>query len=307
MPQKPPKVRYHEVAASEAGQRIDNLLLGQLKGVPRSHVYRLLSSGQVRRNGGRVKPGARLEAGDHIRIPPVRVAPPRDQPPPDDLVARVEAAIIAESDDFVVLDKPAGVAVHSGSSVAFGLIECLRQVRGDAVDLVHRLDRDTSGVLVCARSPAALSAARDALGTDGTDKRYQAIVHGHWRLGQHTVDQALDTKARRGGERTVVVDDSGKQAVTHFAAVTTGTLVSTVSAVLGTGRTHQIRVHAAELGHPVVGDRRYGDRQLDRSVGSTRLFLHAASIRLVDAQGHELLAADAPIPDAFETLQQAGG
>ena len=302
MPQNSPKVRYHAVTAAEDGQRIDNLLLGQLKGVPRSHVYRLLSSGQVRRNGGRVKPSTRVAAGDQVRIPPVRTAERDAGPPPDRLVHRVREAIIDVDGDFIVLDKPEGIAVHGGSGVPHGVIECLRVSHGQDYDLVHRLDRETSGVLVCARRGEPLRRARQALNHPKTEKLYQVLVHGRWRGGPRTVDRALDVHARQAGERTVRADEAGKQAVTHFDALDRRPRMSLLEARLETGRTHQIRVHAAAGGHPVVGDLKYGDGALDAQVSPGRLCLHAWRMRLVHREVGKLLEVSASVPDAFMAL-----
>ncbi len=306
MPHKSPKVRYHEVSAAEDGQRIDNLLLGQLKGVPRSHVYRLLSSGQVRRNGGRVKPSTRVERGDQVRIPPVRTAERPSGPPPDRLTNQVRESIIDVDGDFIVLDKPEGVAVHGGSGVPFGVIECLRHTHGEDYDLVHRLDRDTSGVLVCARRGEPLRRARQALNGEKTEKLYQVLVHGRWKGGPRTVEEALDVHARSGGERTVRPDADGKLSVTHFDALDRRRTMSLLEARLGTGRTHQIRVHAASQGHPVVGDLRYGDAGRDQALAPGRLCLHAWRLRLVHPQAGRLLEVSASVPDRFMELLAAG-
>lgn len=305
MPQKSPKVRYHEVTAAEDGQRIDNLLLGQLKGVPRSHVYRLLSSGQVRRNGGRVKPSTRVERGDQVRIPPVRTADRAAGPPPERLVSRLREAILETDGDFIIIDKPEGMAVHGGSGVPFGVIECLRQIHGDEFDLVHRLDRDTSGVLVCARRGEPLRRARQALGSEATEKVYQALVHGRWKGGPRTVSAALDTSARTGGERTVKADAEGKVAITHFDALDRRRRLSLLEARLGTGRTHQIRVHTTHEGYPVVGDLKYGDPTLDEPLAPGRLCLHAWRLRLVHPRDGLLLEVSAMVPQRFQDLLDA--
>ncbi|MEN8820462.1 MAG: RluA family pseudouridine synthase [Abyssibacter sp.] len=302
MPQNSPKVRYHAVTAAEDGQRIDNLLLGQLKGVPRSHVYRLLSSGQVRRNGGRVKPSTRVATGDQVRIPPVRTAERDAGPPPDRLVHRVREAIIDVDGDFIVLDKPEGIAVHGGSGVPHGVIECLRVSHGQDYDLVHRLDRETSGVLVCARRGEPLRRARQALNHPKTEKHYQVLVHGRWRGGLRTVDASLDVHARQGGERTVRADEGGKRAVTHFDALDRRPQMSLLEAQIDTGRTHQIRVHAASIGYPVVGDLKYGDADRDAQVEPGRLCLHAWRMRLVHREAGKLLEISASVPDAFLSL-----
>lgn len=294
-------MRYQTVTADDDGQRIDNFLLARLKGVPRSHVYRLISSGQVRRNGGRIKPRARLRAGDEIRIPPVRTAQDKGPPPPDQ-VQRVAQAVVLDDGRWIGVDKPAGMPVHAGSGVSHGLIECLRASRGDAqLDLCHRLDRDTSGALLiaCRRGDRAL--AMDALKAGRSDKRYRAVLHGQLTHPQ-TVDLALDTDNRSDGERTVVPSRTGKPAVSHFAPLATGRGLTLVEVHIETGRTHQIRVHAASLGHPVVGDRKYGNATADATVQPGRMCLHAARLRLWAEGGDTLVALDAPQPAAFQAL-----
>lgn len=301
LPQNSPKVRYQTVTANDDGQRIDNFLLAQLKGVPRSHVYRLISSGQVRRNGGRVKPKARLAAGDEIRIPPVRTAQDKG-PPPAEQIARAARTVILDDGRWVGVDKPAGMPVHAGSGVRHGLIECLRAHWDDAaVDLCHRLDRDTSGALLIARRRADRRLAMDAFKQGRADKTYLAVLHGELQ-GPQTVDLALDADHRSDGERTVVPSPQGKPACSHFEPLAVGQGVTLAKVRIETGRTHQIRVHAASLGLPVAGDRKYGDAQADQRLQPGRMCLHAAQLTLRDAQGELLIALEAPEPPEFRTL-----
>ena len=276
-----PGVRSVTVDAEREGQRIDNFLSGQLKGVPKSLIYRLLRTGQVRINGRRAKPDTRLAADDTVRIPPVRVADPVDAGvPAPGLLRRIEQAIIFEDRDFLVLDKPAGIASHGGSGVAFGAIELLRAARhGESLELAHRLDRDTSGVLVLARRRASLLALQTQIRDGGIVKQYLALLGGHPARAKFEVNVPLRKSLLQGGERMVRVDREGKPALTVFKVNANYAQASLAEATLHTGRTHQIRVHAQHAGHALVGDEKYGDKELNkrlRDFGLRRLFLHAA-------------------------------
>lgn len=292
-------VQIVKVDAEREGQRIDNFLSGRLKGVPRSLIYRILRTGQVRINGKRAKPDTRLSDGDEVRIPPVRVAERSDPgiPAPGRLV-QVEAAIIHEDREFVVMDKPSGVASHGGSGVSFGAIELLRAARpNDALELVHRLDRDTSGVLVFARKRSALTALQAEIREGRATKRYLALLGGRLPQKRMTINQPLRKFVLQGGERMVRVDAEGKPSVSHLIEVERYALATLAEVAIETGRTHQIRVHAAHVGHPVAGDDKYGDRTLDRALrehGLKRLFLHAA--RFEFAIGGREFSFSAPLP-----------
>jgi 23S rRNA pseudouridine955/2504/2580 synthase len=309
-------VEFVEIAAEAAGQRLDNFLLARLKGVPKSHVYRLLRKGEVRVNKGRAKPDYRLEAGDVVRLPPVRrPAPGASAPGGRAAGRRLEAGILHEDDRLIVLDKPSGIAVHGGSGLSHGVIEALRAARPDApyLELVHRLDRETSGCLLVAKRRSALRALHELLRTGRVEKRYLAVVRGHWDLGQVRLEDRL-RKTVRGGERMVTVDAEGKAAASIFRPVEIGSLASLVEVRIMTGRTHQIRVQAAEAGHPLAGDDRYGDRDFNRRMkrlGLDRLFLHAASIGWEDPASGEWRLYSAPLPDdlraVLSRLEQAGG
>ncbi|HXH04010.1 MAG TPA: RluA family pseudouridine synthase [Candidatus Competibacteraceae bacterium] len=291
-----------EVPAEYHGQRIDNFLVRHLKGVPKSLIYRILRTGQVRVNKGRVKPDYRLGAGDSIRIPPLRVSSAQ-QPvsPPQRLLERLRAAVLHEDDELLVLNKPAGLAVHGGSGIDFGVIEALRVLRPELpfLELAHRLDRDTSGCLLLAKNPDTLRAIQRGLQGEGVDKRYLALVRGHWQLGTRTVEAALVRNVQRGGERLVGVDDAGKSSFSRFRPVTCRAVASLMEVAIATGRTHQIRVHAAHLGHPLAGDDKYGDREFNRYMareyGLRRLFLHAHSVGL--ELPRRSLAFSAPLPE----------
>ena len=277
------------VDAESAGQRIDNFLGRVLKGVPKSHVYRILRSGEVRLNGRRVRPDARVSAGDTVRVPPIRTAatPARNANP----APAASLPILHEDDHVLAVDKPAGLAVHGGSGIAHGLIESLRAARPQArfVELVHRLDRDTSGVLLIAKRRAALTELHRMLRDGEIDKRYLVLVRGRWRDEKRTVRLPLHSYSTREGERRVRVDDAtGREAATTFRRLQVwrdrDPPLALLEADLLTGRTHQIRVHLAHLGFPVAGDGKYGDfewnRQLARD-GLKRMFLHASRLSFV--------------------------
>ncbi len=297
-------VRRVQVDADRAGQRIDNFLTGQLKGVPRSMVYRLLRTGQVRINGKRAKPDARLAEGDEVRIPPVRLDEPGTPTrPPERLLAALEAAIVFEDARLLALNKPSGMASHGGSGISFGAIESLRALRPDqTLELVHRLDRDTSGLLVVAKKRSALVELQALLREDhgaGLTKRYLALLTGRRPDGTLTVDAPLHIGLRQGGERHVQVHAQGKPSVSHFRVLERRGGHSYCEVRIETGRTHQIRVHAAHLGHPVAGDDKYGaedvNRRLRDQVGLKRLFLHAASLEFALDQGNAPYLLNAPL------------
>jgi 23S rRNA pseudouridine955/2504/2580 synthase len=283
---QPLGARRVRAGEASAGQRLDNFLLRELAGVPRSRIYRLLRRGEVRVNGGRKQPDYRLAYGDEVRLPPLRAAPAPAGTPrrvPDALLATVSEAILHEDERLLVVDKPAGLAVHGGSGLAFGAIEALRALWPDEpLELVHRLDRDTSGCLLVARNRPALRAAHALLRDGAVEKQYAALVAGRWRLGRKTIDAPVVTNARQGGERVVRVHHSGKIAVSVFDPVTPyGKVATLMNVAIRTGRTHQIRVHAAFAGHPVAGDEKYGDREFNarmRSLGLKRMFLHSSSV-----------------------------
>jgi 23S rRNA pseudouridine955/2504/2580 synthase len=294
-------VQHLEVTAEEAGQRLDNFVRKRLGDVPRSRVYRVIRKGEVRVNGRRAGPETRLKAQDRIRLPPVRVLPVADPGrPAADLLERIRAAVIHEDARLLVLDKPAGVAVHGGSGVSSGIIEALRVLRPEeSLELVHRLDRDTSGCLLVARDTATLRTLHALLREDGFEKRYLALLKGKWELGEKRIDVPLRTDTRVGGERTVRADASGKPSTSRFRPVQFfGRAATLVEVTLDTGRTHQIRVHAAHAGHPVAGDAKYGDDSFNRelrALGLTRMFLHASSVSFTWPQGGEF-SVNTPLP-----------
>jgi len=300
-------VRHVRVSADDAGQRLDKFLKTSLPGVPHSRLQRLVRKGEVRVNGKRARPELRLQADDDVRLPPVReqqADAPRRVPKP--LVEAIEAAVIFEDPRLLVVAKPAGIAVHGGSGVSFGVIEALRAARPqETLELVHRLDRDTSGCLLVARKPATLRELHALLREGRFEKRYLALVAGRWELGRKRIDVPLRTDLRVGGERTVRAHASGKESVSAFAPVQIGKRASLVEVTIHTGRTHQIRVHAAHAGHPVAGDEKYGNAEFNaqmRALGLTRMFLHAHSVGFAWPRGGEPFSASAPLPDELRSV-----
>lgn len=298
-------VQMLEVSPELAGQRIDNFLRNQLKGVPKTLIYRILRKGEVRVNKGRIKPEYKLQAGDLVRVPPLRLAE-RDEPAPlaQGLLERLEAAIVFEDKALIVLNKPAGIAVHGGSGLSYGVIEALRQLRPDAkeLELVHRLDRDTSGLLMVAKKRSMLRHLHQALRGDGVDKRYMALVRGRWDTGKKQVNAPLLKNTLRSGERMVEVTDEGKEALTLFRVLRRfGDFATLVEARPITGRTHQIRVHARYAGHAIAGDSKYGDEEFSREIrelGGKRLFLHAYELKVPLPDGGEL-KLEAPVDEVW--------
>ncbi|AKH19607.1 23S rRNA pseudouridine(955/2504/2580) synthase RluC [Sedimenticola thiotaurini] len=290
------------------GQRIDNFLINHLKGVPKSLVYRILRRGEVRVNKGRIKANYRLQVGDQVRVPPVRMAD-RDEPARVDnrQLERLEKAIIFEDKRLIVLNKPSGIAVHGGSGLSFGVIEALRQLRPDErqLELVHRLDRETSGCLLVAKRRSALRTLHELMRSNGIDKRYIALVRGNWRRDRIEVDAPLLKNTLQGGERIVVVNPRGKESLTRFSIRERIGDFQLIEARLMTGRTHQIRVHAAHLGTPVLGDGKYGDAATNRELrdlGLRRLFLHAETLRFRWPDEKQFQHFRAPLEPALEEL-----
>jgi 23S rRNA pseudouridine955/2504/2580 synthase len=311
-PPETSKVSHVAVVADDDGQRLDNWLLRALKGVPKSRVYRLLRKGEVRVNGKRAKPETRIATGDDIRLPPVRAADPAAPARvPQSLIATIEAAIVHSDRDLLVVAKPAGLAVHGGSGLSFGIIEALRASRPtETLELVHRLDRDTSGLLLVARNRTALRALHGLLREGLIEKRYLALVQGPWNLGTKTIHAPLATRARQGGQRVVKVAESGKESDTTFVPVDFfGPRATLMEVSLGTGRTHQIRVHAAHAGHPVAGDDKYGHRDFNAEMaglGLKRLFLHAQSLSF-EWPGGKTFAVNQPLPPELAQVLESLG
>ena len=297
-----PKVKFTEISEDEAGQRIDNYLVNQLKGVPKSLIYRIIRKGEVRVNKGRIKPEYKLQDGDIIRIPPVRVS---QKAAPEistklNKVSQLENQIIFEDEVLLVLNKPSGLAVHGGSGVNFGIIEALRALRPDArfLELVHRLDRDTSGILLVAKKRSALRHLHAQLREKRVQKDYLALVRGQWQSHCKVINAPLLKNELASGERIVRVNEQGKASETRFRVEERYQNATLVKASPVTGRTHQIRVHTQYAGHPIALDDKYGDREFDKKMselGLNRLFLHAFEIVFFHPRTEEKMRVKAPL------------
>jgi 23S rRNA pseudouridine955/2504/2580 synthase len=315
----PPQVRRIVVDEGSAGQRLDNFLLRLLKGVPKTHVYRVIRSGEVRINKGRAAADTRLELGDEVRVPPVRVAEkPADAP----AAPAREFPVLFEDAHLLAIDKPAGVAVHGGSGVSFGVIEQLRQARPAEkfLELVHRLDKETSGVLLLAKKRSALTQVQDQFRARDTGKTYAALVIGHWPAKLKVIDVALHKTLDARGERHVlpVAADhpDGRRSISLVQVVQAYQLATLLDVTLKTGRTHQIRVHLQQAGHPIVGDPKYGDFALNRQWAKgeglgghrfERMFLHARQLAFDHPATDERIVLDAPLPAECRALLQRLG
>ncbi|MCC5882915.1 MAG: RluA family pseudouridine synthase [Halomonas sp.] len=301
-------VQWVEVGEGQSGQRVDNFLITRLKGVPRTLVYRIVRKGEVRVNKKRVKADYRLQVGDLVRIPPLKLAPREAvKQVSEGLRNLLAGSVLVEGPGWLVINKPAGLPVHGGSGVKIGLIEALRQVREDLefLELVHRLDRDTSGCLLLAKSRPALLALNDALKRHQMDKRYLALVAGRWPVRREFVSARLDRFDAGNGERRVRVDAAGKVARTRFAIREAFPKATLIEAEPVTGRTHQIRVHAAHAGFPLLGDDKYGSREgesLARHLGLSRLFLHAESLTFPEPSSGRPVQIRAPLPEELEAV-----
>ena len=292
------EVQKVTVEADDAGRRLDNFLSSRLKNIPKSRVYRMLRKGEVRINGSRARQDYRLEAGDVVRIPPFR--PDSGEPSPEvspGMTERLLQQVLYENDQLLVLNKPAGLAVHSGSGISHGVIEILRAGRSGntRLELVHRLDRETSGCLLLAKDMAVLRSLHDQLRQGCIEKHYTALLKGRLERRAIDIDEPLGRQRNRSGERMVTIDAAGKASATHIRRRRLFKQASLADVRLLTGRTHQIRVHAAAAGHPLAGDSKYGDRDFNkimRGFGLRRLFLHAGRLVLPEME----LAFEAPLP-----------
>jgi len=304
------KVSQIDINEHQAGQRIDNFLLKHLKGVPRSHIYRLLRSGQVRINSGRIKPHYKLQAGDTLRVPPVRIKEGGDEQVPANVLQMLKQSIIFENNDIIAINKPAGIAVHKGSGLSFGVIEAFRQILPEQpLELVHRLDRETSGCLLLAKNRQILAQLHEMLRHEKImhiEKTYLALVDGEWNLGSTTVDIGL-SKIKRGGEHIMQTDKHGDRAISHFEIMESfetdaGNPCSLMKVTIDTGRTHQIRVHAQHSGFPIIGDSKYGNKESNRyfrEAGLKRQFLHAAQLYLPLP---DPITIEAPLSSELESI-----
>ena len=308
--QPPASARPQTVTVGEesAGQRLDNFLIRQLKGVPKTHVYRIIRSGEVRVNKGRAHADTRVEIGDVVRLPPVRISEKVEEKLAHPAPAR-EFPILFEDEHLIAIDKPAGVAVHGGSGVSFGVIEQLRRARPDAkfLELVHRLDRETSGILLVAKKRSALNKLQDQFRERETGKTYLALVAGAWPANKKVIDQPLHKYLLADGERRVKVvakdDPDGMRSITLVKVARKLQDFTLLEVTIKTGRTHQIRVHLASNGHPIAGDEKYGDFELNKRLakaGFKRMFLHAWKLRFAHPATGEEIALQAPLPPELE-------
>ena len=302
------KVRFIEITDALEGQRIDNFLVKLLKGVPKSRIYRIIRKGEVRINKGRCDAKRKLMLGDIVRVPPVRVAEPKELiSAPAYLKSSLQRGILFEDDAILVINKPAGFAVHGGSGISTGVIEALREIRPESrfLELVHRLDRDTSGCLIIAKKRSALRTLHEYFRGDGVKKSYLALLEGRWEKQKIIVDQPLLKNVSQGGERMVKVSSAGKPSQTRFKSITVYHDATLVEASPFTGRTHQIRVHALWLGHAIIGDERYGNKETNKAFrqrGYKRLFLHAHKLQFKHPITGEVLKLVAPLADELQAL-----
>ena len=300
---------WREVDESSQDQRIDNYLQKILKGVPKSHIYRILRSGEVRVNSRRVQASYRLQDGDKVRLPPIRTSrPARTGPAASGPL--FSGPVLLEDEDLLIVDKPSGVAVHGGSGISSGVIEQLRIARPGLrfLELVHRLDRATSGVLILAKKRTALTGLHAQLREGAVRKHYLALVLGEWKDAKRNVKAALHKYVSASGERRVVVDDEGQQAHTVFRLVRNLPGYSLLDAELKTGRTHQIRVHLAHVGYPIAGDDKYGDFDANKrlaKLGLKRMFLHAASLEFNHPRSAQVVRIEAPLAPELERFLQS--
>lgn len=304
-------VTQHIVLFEEAGQRLDNFLFRMAKGVPKTHIYRIIRSGEVRVNKKRADASQKIQEGDVLRLPPIRVSEVK-APTNDYLSSKIssEIDILYEDDSILVVDKPSGIAVHGGSGVSLGLIEAMRAQRPDAkfLELVHRLDRDTSGILMLAKKRSALVNLHEQIREGKMEKRYLLIVHGELPVSGKSIPlkyPLLKYLLPNGERRVRVASDGGQLSHTNIRvkANYSDGLCSLVEAQLKTGRTHQIRVHLQAYGHPILGDDKYGDQELDKALRPKRLLLHARHLSFVHPKTEQKMTFEAPIPEAFEKFE----
>lgn len=303
-----PQVKWVDIDEEQAGQRLDNFLITRLKGVPKSRIYRIIRKGEVRVNKGRISIKYRLVCGDRVRIPPVRMTEKNESVfVKTALKLSLENDILFEDEFLIALNKPSGFAVHGGTGIDSGVIEALRVLRPEArfLELVHRLDKETSGCLLIAKKRSALRALHELFRGDGIEKTYLALLVGCWQRKKQWVDAPLLKNVAKSGERMVMVSKTGKQAQTFFKRIQRFQDATLVEASPKTGRTHQIRVHAAYLGHSIVADTRYGDDKINQQFkqkGYKRLFLHAKKLTFPHPSTGEVMTLEAPLPLVLTTL-----
>ncbi len=307
-------VRLVTITAEEAGQRIDNYLVRQFKGVPKSRIYRILRKGEVRVNKKRIKPVYKLQEHDEVRLPPIRMSAEKTRRPPDHVLDLVESRISYEDDRLFIVNKPSGLAVHAGTGIDYGVIDALNTLYPKQQSyLVHRLDRETSGCLLIARDRQAMLSLQTSIREGQIDKFYSALLMGSWGQGKQAIDIPLRRNKIQDGERLVQVDDNGKEAVSifypvrEFAGHGKQTTVTLMKIKLVTGRTHQIRVHALETGHPLAGDQKYGNADFNdelKRIGLKRMFLHAQSLAFPHPDGGQKMHIDPPLDNDLNAVLQ---
>ncbi len=301
-------VNFIEINQTQVGQRLDNLLFKNLKHVPKTWVYRIIRKGEVRVNKKRIKPDYKVKAGDLVRIPPLRLDQKQDAEVfiPPGLVSGIENSVLFENPHILVIDKPVGVAVHSGSGVSFGIIDIMRRIRPDTeIELVHRLDRDTSGCLLLAKHRQSLLAMQRCFQDNSVTKVYLAVVKGRWPEAKREISHALSKKTMPNGERRVYADPEGQNALTRILEVEAGDVYSVLTIRLMTGRTHQIRVHCQIEDHEIAGDNKYGDERFNKMMkgrGVKNLMLHAASLELPESEYCQAMVINANLPARFKGL-----
>jgi 23S rRNA pseudouridine955/2504/2580 synthase len=305
------EVVFVEVSAAQVNQRLDNFLLKTLKNVPKSRIYRIIRKGEVRVNKKRCKPDYKLVMGDLVRVPPLRLEPVDDAKIyiPPDRMRNMEKAILYEDKHLLIIDKPPGLAVHSGTGISFGVIDIMRRLRPDTeIELVHRLDRDTSGCLLLAKHRQSLLKMQACMQDNSLKKTYLAVVKGRWPQDKRELIHALKKTTLPNGERRVYVDAAGQKALTRIIQVDAGDEFSRLTIQILTGRTHQIRVHCQFEGHEIAGDSKYGDEKFNKLMkkrGAGRLMLHASRLELPDTDFSPEIVINADPPAAFENLAKA--
>jgi 23S rRNA pseudouridine955/2504/2580 synthase len=297
-----------EITTAQIGQRLDNFLFKHFNSVPRTRIYRIIRKGEVRVNKKRCKPEYKLQIGDQVRIPPMQIEGEKSAglQPSASLLKELEQAVIFESEHILILDKPAGLAVHAGSGISYGVIDAMRLIRpDDDIELLHRLDRDTSGCLLFAKHRQSLLVLQSMLRDHSLRKHYCAVVRGYWPENLTEIDLALQKYHLSNGERRMRVDATGKPALSRVESLQSGQLFSVIRVELISGRTHQIRVHCQSQGHEIAGDDKYGNTEFNRAMrqrGIRRLMLHAASLELPQTDYTPEIVINAPLPKPFETL-----
>jgi len=302
------KVRLIEINENQLAQRIDNYLLRLLSGVPKTHIYKIIRKGEVRVNKKRIKPTYKLQIGDIVRVPPIRTAQKMEVNVQQPLIAFLETSILFENEQLMVINKPSGLAVHGGSGISYGLIEAVRKMRPDEkfLELVHRLDRDTSGCILIAKKRIVLNSLHQQLRDRQSDKRYLGLVCGYWKGGERKIDAPLKKNTLKSGERMVNVDPKeGKESTSFFVPIKSYTDASLIEIKIITGRTHQIRVHAQHINMPLVGDEKYGSyacNQRFKNIGLKRLFLHSSQISIRLPDSNKTHTFKAPLPKELQQV-----